>query len=1449
MKRLLFLLLCVFTCLATPMAMFAASHTHSYTTKTASVIMIDPTCTEEGSRVNTMACSCGATDLVTVKISPLGHNWKENGYEPAHPHHYKMRCTRAGCGKEYTESATYSGKVSGCSTCNPPHTHSYTTKTASVIMIDPTCTEAGKRVNTMACSCGATDLVTVKISPLGHNWKENGYESAHPHHYKMRCTRAGCGKEYTESATYSGKVAGCEDCYPAPVVKLGKPEDQARVILGSPVCIEATAENCHHCAVSVRYNNSEEKWLGEFTPTSGNKISLKFTPSETGTCVVTVYGRNTQTKDDPGSLGDSDAVTIKVVHTHSYTAQTASVIMIDPTCTEEGKRVNTMTCSCGATELVTVAIPPLGHKWEGDGSYESAHPHHYTMRCTRPGCSATYAEVATHTEKVIGCGICFPKPSITMTSPADLGVSTVGASVSITARTSDCHHCAISVRYNGGTEKWLGEITPAADGSISLAFSPAEAGTCLITVYGRNTKNREDTGSVGTSASVTLSVLPKALTPALVAGTVTDTSIAVNVTFPWPGTRGNMLSLRDPITGEWSDFNGQPCESAPYRTNGIYTQTGLRPDTRYRVALHWWNPTRNAYESGPSITVRTNPDPRETAYSSGKGEKFLIIVANDLYQSPYWRELADALDVYQKDLRDEGWASKIVRVNSVDDDSTRMVCSTPEELKDLIRSHYEQNYTGFVMVGSAPALPIAWKPHDDEKPYLGEREDPCDVYFADMDGEWTQITVNNRTLHVQPDDWTTSPPEMFFGRIYIKGAVLRQKDGSFDEIDTCGKEAREIIRYLEKLHRYRKGGTPSLTAKEDGRCFFYGRCDFDTAYKESMSEYTRQFSSIMVNIEKSMSNEEDFLDAISNEGSQVLVVDSHGWPGGFSYNDYLKYGEVFNDAFITSDKLRTVNAKTRAAVLLPCSTARYCSLSPTGEIIQEDCAGKSLLYNSEYMLNVFAALSEANIYTPDDSMNLLNDSLDACIGKAARNYFTEKFPAYLQTATVYGDPTVRLRKQKQVSSLPPVLLNYIDNLEVQAGATLTLPLRIRDFDSKRVSVEVSGFPTGGNQCRSVTLTNGLGNTSVQWTSDWMHCLNYYDLSVRITDDQSNSYEESFRLYVSAIRNGMLHKKAAGWTVEGNGYQLNDIPIPPFSDFEKGTEIVVNNGYAKLSQDIVLEPYRTYRMIFYAVKDNEANPAVVSIDGVSSFIDNHNYPTGEAKNLNIGPNTFEFTTGRNATYPLDIIIGSAERKVSGRFILTDFRIVPLHWEDFDERGEFSQYAYADDACKFNVGTAGELCVEQPQTEAKLALSDREYGNFSCEYDVVLLDGADNSDAGLFFRASELGGKDKNFRGYYFGMDPTSNLIRLRKADPDTGLSCVRMRIMRVETGRSYHVRVEAFDSTISVYIDDMSTPVLTYVDKSPERESFLKGMIGFRSFRCKANFDNLVIDSIREEFRF
>jgi hypothetical protein len=111
---------------------------------------------------------------------------------------------------------------------------------------------------------------------------------------------------------------------------------------------------------------------------------------------------------------------------------------------------------------------------------------------------------------------------------------------------------------------------------------------------------------------------------------------------------------------------------------------------------------------------------------------------------------------------------------------------------------------------------------------------------------------------------------------------------------------------------------------------------------------------------------------------------------------------------------------------------------------------------------------------------------------------------------------------------------------------------------------------------------------------------------------------------------------------------------------------------------------------------------------------------------------------------------------------------------------------------------------------------------------------HGDAGLMFRASrfDVGGND--FNGYYVGLNAENNSVLLGKSNGQW--SDLKKASFQLTADQSYSVRVEASGPKISVYVSDMSMPIL-----EAEDGEFSSGAIGLRLWTPKyvpARFKNI-----------
>lgn len=830
--------------------------------------------------------------------------------------------------------------------------------------------------------------------------------------------------------------------------------------------------------------------------------------------------------------------------------------------------------------------------------------------------------------------------------------------------------------------------------------------------------------------------------------------------------------------------------------------------------------------------------------NAASNEKFLIIVSNPLLKASNGTQLQQALDQYKADLINEGWLPAQVNVNNVADGSAQKICSTPDQLKEMIRGYYGNGYTGFIMIGSHPAIQTAWfrnKNNTIIDPNDGYYADPCDIYYADMNMGWT---VNSGFVSPPLDssgnyNFSNIAPEMFFGRIYIKGSIVRQSDNSYDTIDNDYKECREVIKYLNKVHSYRIGTGATLTNEEESRYYLYGECS-----KDHLNSYLdSQFTSVKLNYDPTRSNDEYLYDTLSSQGFKAVFINGHGFINAHNYVDSTLINGTFynpNPNFLTSDKLRKINVKSRAVLLVPCSSSRYISYKLSTNGNNEDCLGKAYIYNSDYVLNVFGDLAPSNLYYPGSYTNIFNDATNICAGKAAQNFLITNYCYYTMQATFYGDPTIKYKKTKTTSTSMPVVTNYFRNVEVKAGNTVSLPIRIKDSDSSSVNMQIDGLPNTSTITASVPITNSTGTYNLNWTVPTDAATKYFNVTIKLNDSQGNKYEETFKLYVSAIENGMLLNKASGWTISGSGYQLNDstitpITIPKTTSDPKPCEISLTSGYATLSQELNLEPNRDYKLLYYGVNGLSApNNASVSIANISNSI-----PASEF--VNFLYKDISFNSGNTGKVSLKISLGSQASPVSGKATLSGFRLVPFYWNMFNmpefadtntwQFEESSKWAYEK----------GELSSEAGEG-IKALLKNQAYKNVTVESDVTVSNSTTYSGAGIVLRATNIGSGPDAFKGYTVSIDAFNKAVTLARFNNNCTIAA--NHLTNILPNKKYHLKVDMIENVIKVYLDDMINPVIVYKDTNPDRDQLLAaGQVGVRNYRTHAHYDNFEVNGV------
>ena len=185
-----------------------------------------------------------------------------------------------------------------------------------------------------------------------------------------------------------------------------------------------------------------------------------------------------------------------------------------------------------------------------------------------------------------------------------------------------------------------------------------------------------------------------------------------------------------------------------------YPQAGIKPIQRPNIQ-------REAFSH--SLQFHFTPNNTSTP-------DFLIIIPQSLYNS-----LVSEIRRYAEDVH-AVYGYGIYVETTVND--------TPEDLRSLIQS-YQNNLHGVIFIGDLSEC-IFEIDVDYHNPDYGYRNWPCDLYFMDLDGTWTDS--DNNGIYDQHTGNTS--PEIFFGRLSAEGML------------SMGSETLLIRSQLQKSHDF-----------------------------------------------------------------------------------------------------------------------------------------------------------------------------------------------------------------------------------------------------------------------------------------------------------------------------------------------------------------------------------------------------------------------------------------------------------------------------------------------------------------------------------------------------------------------------------------------------------------------------------------------------------------------
>jgi len=333
------------------------------------------------------------------------------------------------------------------------------------------------------------------------------------------------------------------------------------------------------------------------------------------------------------------------------------------------------------------------------------------------------------------------------------------------------------------------------------------------------------------------------------------------------------------------------------------------------------------------------------------GNTVLVVVADYVAAA-----LSVELTQYQTDLTAEGWNVEVQNMSG----------GTASDLKNLILG--TSGIDGAVFVGF---LPAAWYEED----YWAAEEFPCELYFMDTDGIWTDTDsdgfFDSHTGDVAPEIW--------LGRIDAHAADF-------------GSELLMLSQYFQKNHLYRTGSLtppPGALAFNDDDWSSNTDCGLNSIYGSS---------GVTVVNSETQTTAENYLLRLG-EGYEFVHLMAHSCPWGHTFK--VPSGM---SGTVMAPEIAQVNPNTAFLQLFSCSNARW---TETG------CLGNWYLFGTDMGLLISGAAKTGSMldfeyfYNPVGSGSTFGAAFRDWWAYEAQGGFSSTERAWFYGNALLGDPTLK----------------------------------------------------------------------------------------------------------------------------------------------------------------------------------------------------------------------------------------------------------------------------------------------------------------------------------------------------------------------------------------------------------------------------------------------------------
>lgn len=341
-------------------------------------------------------------------------------------------------------------------------------------------------------------------------------------------------------------------------------------------------------------------------------------------------------------------------------------------------------------------------------------------------------------------------------------------------------------------------------------------------------------------------------------------------------------------------------------------------------------------------------------------DKIVLVLVNTSLQPSIQAEL----NRYEQDLINDGYTVVFATAEG----------GTQEDMRSRLQTYYTgwgDDFNGCVLVGE---LPIPWFEYYDSG--YGWDVFGCDLYYADMDGLWTDTNYNG-TYDTHTDGSGDTRPEIWIGRVTAN-------DMSEDEVTLVKK-------FFDNNHQYRmeKRRLPRRVLMYIDDDWTYWWWEWDDAF--AYLRYERDLE-----IDMQTTNADDYETRFDDE-YEWLAVCVHS---NYYYHAFLiDYGS--NYSYYYWDELREQNPRFHFYITFACINADYS---------EPDYMSGWYLFGGDYAQLVLGSTKSGGFLEGNDFFEALADGEN--LGDAYKRWFSNKYPyddddtMWWYGLTLLGDPAL-----------------------------------------------------------------------------------------------------------------------------------------------------------------------------------------------------------------------------------------------------------------------------------------------------------------------------------------------------------------------------------------------------------------------------------------------------------